>query len=130
MPAGRPSKYSSEYCERAIEYGKAGKSVTWIAAELGIGRETLYRWTEEHPEFRDAINRAQEYAQQWWEDAGQRGMETPGFSAPIWSRSMAARFPKDWRENKGVELSGAVQIESVTKEQRDAAVAAALRADA
>ena len=29
-----------------------------------------------------------------------------GFNASIWSRSMAARFPKDWRENKNVELAG------------------------
>ncbi len=129
MPAGRPSVYTSEFCERVIEYGSAGKSLTWIAAEIGVSRETIYRWMEEIPEFSDAMTEAQLRSQQWWEDAGQRGMEQTGFNAAIWSRSMAARFPKDWRENKGVELSGGVKVETATKEQRDAATAAVLRAD-
>ena len=103
----RPSTYESEFCERVIEYGKQGKSITWMAAELDVTRETIYEWMRVHPEFSDAITRAKQYAQQWWEDAGQNGMTGPGFNASVWSRSMAARFPEDWRENKGVELTGA-----------------------
>lgn len=130
MTVGRPSTYDPSYCEQVVEYGKAGKSVTWIAATIGVTRATVYNWMEEHPEFLDAITRSQEAAQLWWEDAGQSGLREDKFNASIWSRSMAARFPKDWRENKGVELSGGVQIETTTKEQRDASVAAAMRADA
>ena len=104
--AGRPSTYNPEFCERVIEYGKQGKSITWMAAELGVHKDSLYEWMKVHPEFSDAITQAKQYSQQWWEDAGQNGMLAPGFNASVWSRSMAARFPEDWRENKGVELSG------------------------
>lgn len=34
-------------------------------------------------------------------------MQAPGFNAAIWSRSMAARFPNDWRESKEAKIVGA-----------------------
>jgi hypothetical protein len=103
----RPTTYNPEFCDLVIEYGKQGKSITWMAAELDVTRETIYEWMRVHPEFSDAITRSRQHAQRWWEDAGQNGMVGPGFNASVWSRSMAARFPEEWRENKGVELTGA-----------------------
>lgn len=101
MTAGRPSTYDSAYCEQVIEYGKQGKSRAWIAATLGVSRQTLHNWEAEHPEFLDAMDQANLHAQLWWEDAGQDGMISgDAFNASIWSRSMAARFPKEWRESK------------------------------
>jgi hypothetical protein len=115
----RPTEYKQEYCEQVIEYGKQGKSVAWMAAELGVCKQTLHNWAEAHPEFLDAFTRAKLEAQRWWEDAGQNGMVAPGFNASIWSRSMAARFPEDWREQKGVELTGpnggAVQFQEIRR---------------
>lgn len=112
-PGGAPSKYRPEYCERVIEWGKAGKSRAWIAAELGVCKRTLVNWEREQPEFLSAMARAKTLEQQWWEDAGQSGMVLQGFGQSVWSRSMAARFPDDWRErtdnnttlNAGGELS-------------------------
>lgn len=98
MPAGRPTEYRPELCEAVIEWGKLGKSKTWIASEIGVTRETLYAWERTHPEFSDAMARAKVFEQRWWEDAGQDGMRLQGFGQSIWSRSMAARFPKEWRE--------------------------------
>lgn len=103
----RPTEYQQDYCERVIEYGKQGKSLAWMAAELGVSRECIYEWMRVHPEFSDAMTRARLESQRWWEDAGQQGMlMEKGFNASVWSRSMSARFPDDWRESKGVELTG------------------------
>lgn len=103
MPAGRPSTYDPAYCESVLEYGRAGKSRAWIAAELDISRQTLANWEKTHPEFLDAMGRAELLSQQWWEDAGQMGMTAEKFNAPVWSRSMGARFQKDWREKSEVQ---------------------------
>lgn len=113
----RPTEYKQEFCERVIEYGKQGKSVAWMAAELGVSKDSLYEWAKVREEFSDAFTRARLESQRWWEDAGQAGMLTPGFGASVWSRSMAARFPEDWREAKGVELTGknGGPMESVTR---------------
>jgi deferrochelatase/peroxidase EfeB len=106
----RPTEYKQEYCEAVIEAGKQGKSVAWMASEFDVNKDTIYEWAKVHPEFSDALTRARAHSQRWWEDAGQTGMAAPGFGASVWSRSMAARFPEDWRENKGVELSGGVKV--------------------
>lgn len=103
----RPTTYQQEYCEAVLEAGAQGKSIAWMAASLDVNKDTIYEWAKVHPEFSDALTRARAKAQAWWEDQGQTGMVTPGFGASVWSRSMAARFPEDWRENKGVELTGA-----------------------
>ena len=38
----------------------------------------------------------------WWEDAGQDGMVGEKFNGQVWGRSMAARFPDEWREKTAV----------------------------
>lgn len=102
----RPSSYDPAYCEQVIEYGRDGKSLTWIATEIGVVKQTIHNWMKEFPEFLDAMTRAKDLAQRWWEDKGQEGLTSQGFNASVWSRSMAARFPDDWREVKGQEISG------------------------
>lgn len=103
---GRPTDYDPSYCEQVVEWGKLGKSLTWMAAQLEQSKQTLYNWMDANPEFMDAMTRAKVHAQAWWEDKGQDNLLTQGFQNASWSRSMAARFPDEWREVKGTELSG------------------------
>jgi hypothetical protein len=121
----RPTEYKQEYCEAVIEAGKQGKSLAWMASEFDVSRECIYEWMRVHPEFSDAMTRARVHSQRWWEDKGQDGITTPGFNGSVWSRSMSARFPDDWRENKGVELSGGVKVTNATDLSDDALAAIA-----
>ena len=110
-PVGRPSLYDPAYIEQVIELGKLGKSTEAISAILGVGTSTLYRWRNEFEEFRDALDTAKEYELLWWEDIAQTHMienrESDKINASIWSRSMAARFPKKYRESTKTEITGA-----------------------
>lgn len=107
MPAGRPSLYDPDYCNRVVELGNSGASVIEMAVDIGVARSTLETaWPAAHPEFSEALTRAREASQVWWEKKGRDSLTTPGFQAAVWSRSMAARFPDDWRDKKEVELSG------------------------
>jgi len=110
-PVGRPSLYDPAYCEQVIELGKIGKSVEAIGAILGVGTKTLYNWRDENPEFLHALELAKEFELQWWEDIAQMHMienrESDKINASIWSRSMAARFPKKYRERTTTEITGA-----------------------
>lgn len=103
----RPSEYDPAYCDQVIAWGGLGKSVTWMAAELDCSKQTLHNWAAANPEFLDALTRAKTKAQAFWEDMGQNGINAPMFNGSVYAKSMAARFPEDWRENKGVELTGA-----------------------
>ena len=110
-PVGRPSLYDPKYCEEVIALGKIGKSTEAIGAILGVGTKTLYNWRDQNPEFLHALELAKEFELQWWEDIGQTHMienkESDKLNASIWSRSMAARFPKKYRESVKQEITGA-----------------------
>ena len=103
---GRPTKYDPAFCDKVIELGREGKSRAYIAGKLGISRETLNVWAREIPDFSDAMTQAMLLSQIWWEDKGQENLTESIFQASMWSRSMAARFPDDWREVSRQEQSG------------------------
>lgn len=113
---GRPSKYDPAFCERVIELGKQGCSFCEIAADLMIAKSTLVLWTVEHEEFSLSMDLAKQLSQAWWEEKGRKYLiegEVEGqgrINSSLYSRSMAARFPDDWRESNKTELSGSVTI--------------------
>lgn len=111
MPAGRPTHYKPEFCDVAVEMGAQGKSLAQIAAACGVARVTLWAWADNHEEFAKAIARARDLSLAWWEEQAHIGMwESPEgarLNPQLWSRSMAARFPDDYRESKKLEHTGA-----------------------
>lgn len=123
----RPSEYDATFCEQVIDLGKQGKSKAYIAAKLGVARQTLENWAKQHTEFLDALTRAMALSQAWWEDAGQKGMTADKFNSSVWSRSMAARFPEDWRENNRHEHTGRdggpIEYANMTEAEIDARLA-------
>lgn len=134
---GQPTKYKAEYCERVVELAKVGASRVEIAFELDVCRNTLDNWCKQYPEFLRAITRARIAEQAWWERKGRENVTSAVFQAGMWSRSMAARFPKDWREVTRQENTGAdkgpieVNVSGSISEvrRRIASSAARIRAD-
>ena len=130
-PVGRPTLYDPSLCERVIALGKLGKSIEQIACELGFSTRVLFKWRDEHEEFMHAMSDAKEYEQVWWESIAQTHMieekDAAKLNASIWSRSMAARFPKKYRESTKTEITGAdgapllqgIEVSFVTPEKRD-----------
>lgn len=102
---GRPTDYRPEFCEQVIEWGKQGKSKTWMAASLDVCKVTFYNWEQTHPDFMNATTRAMAYSQKWWEDAGQDGMTANMFNSTVWAKNMAARFRDEWTDRQ--EITGA-----------------------
>ena len=110
-PVGRPTLYDPVFCEQVIELGSKGKSIEQIGAILGVGTRTLFSWRDAHEEFQHALELAKELEQAWWEDMCQAYMieekESAKLNTGLWSRSMAARFPKKYREQVKQEITGA-----------------------
>lgn len=99
-PVGRPSKYKPEFCETVIELGKKGKSLAQMAAHFDVARSTIDQWAEDHPQFSEALTRAKTHCQAWWENTGQEGLFLDKFNAPVWKKSMEARFRDDYTERQ------------------------------
>ena len=106
MPAGRPTGYKPEFCERVIELGKEGKSITQIACALDVAKSSIYLWEAEYPEFSDALTKARQHSQAWFENVGQNGLFADKFQSSLWAKQVSCRFPDDYRETTRSELTG------------------------
>jgi transposase-like protein len=110
-PVGRPTLYDPAYCSKVVDLGRIGKSVEQIAAILDVSLRTMYSWRDAHEEFLHALDDAKTYEQAWWEEQASAYMvenkESDRLNATLWSRSMAARFPKKYRESTKQEITGA-----------------------
>lgn len=120
-PVGRPTKYDPAFCDKARELGAMGYSKEMISAELNVGWTTLSLWADNHPDFMAALEEAKTLEMVFFEKlALMHLVERPQgdrLNTGLWSRSMAARFPKKYRENSKMEVvgkdDGPVQIDTV-----------------
>ena len=99
-----------------------------MAANMGVARQTVDNWARDYPEFLDAITVAMVHAQAWWEDLGQNNVISvtgQSLNSGVYTKSMAARFPEDWREKTSTELTGNLRVVSATdlKDDELAAIA-------
>ena len=110
MTAGRPTDYDPAFCDKVVELGALGKSTEQIAGMLGFALRTIYLWRDTYPEFMQALEEAKAKELHWWEDQAQAYMlehkDGAKLNASIRSRSMAARFPKKYRESVKQEITG------------------------
>lgn len=126
MTAGRPTDYRPGYCAQVIDLGKEGKSHAQIAAALDVSRQTMYAWQEKHPEFLDAITRARDLAQAWFEERGQIGLSDKSFNASLWEKQVRARFRKEYGEHVTLAGDPEAPLMSTTDDQIDARLNALL----
>lgn len=104
---GRPTKYQSDFPERALELFKVGASKAEICMRLEIGFDAFQYYQDDHPEFFEAVKKGVHISQGWWEMKGRQatmgGVE--GFNATSFIFNMKNRFRKDWNDRKEVDHS-------------------------
>lgn len=99
---GRPSKYFPELDEWVIWLGNRGYSIKQISAMFGVNQDTLFHWAKENPAFSEALARAREGAQNWWETIGQAALFAERFNTFIWNKIVTSRFRQDYTDRKGL----------------------------
>lgn len=126
MPAGRPTDYTKTIGDEILSLMAEGLSLAAAAAEIGIHRQRVYEWVDKHPEFADTVKLAQAKRQLFLE---RRLLDNNLAGPQITSTIFALKNTnhEDWRDKREVEHSGNMEV--TTKQQRDAAVAAAIAAD-
>lgn len=129
MPAGRPTDYKPEFAEEAAQMCAEGATDQELADFFGVSVRALYRWKNTQPEFRHALKSAKDAADDRVERSlferalgyerdevdirvvGGDIVQTPirkfyppdTTAAIFWLKN---RKPEQWREVKGVELTG------------------------
>ena len=62
MPAGRPTDYDPDILPKLPLLVDSGATDTEVADALGVSVRTVYRWKNEHPEFRQALKLTKDQA--------------------------------------------------------------------
>lgn len=127
---GRPSLYRPEYCDKIVEIMREGLSVNSFAASVGVSRDTVYEWSQVHPEFSVALKKGKAIAAAWYELQQKKLIEQGGVGAQASLIAFGLRNMGmgEWKDKQEVEHTGDVTVH-ISKEQRDAAVRAALEDD-
>ena len=113
MPAGRPSKYDPAYCDTIIAVGEEGGWLSEMAEACDIARSTMDEWAATYPEFSEALTRAKQKAQAWFEREGRMGLKAERFNAPLWSKQMSARHRDEYTERADMTLDAKVAVTGV-----------------
>lgn len=99
--------YKPELCKRVIELGEAGYSVRAMAAEMGINRDTLTRWSKTKPEFAAAMEQSRDLAYLYYFNMGKMAMQddSKSFNTILYKYMTMSTFPKDFRNDHGHETN-------------------------
>jgi transposase len=97
-----PSKFKPEYCQRIVSFMAKGFSLTAFAGEIGVARETIYAWENNHAEFGDAVKRARAARVLYWEKRlikAERAEATPIIFA------LKNACADEWRQTPDISVS-------------------------
>lgn len=57
-------------------------------------------WAAAHPEFYEALTRAKQKAQAWFEEQGRTGLTADKFNSALWAKQMSARHREEYTERR------------------------------
>lgn len=84
-------------------WARDGLTDEQIAENIGINRDTLYRWKKEHPDISDALKKGKEVVDFEVENALFKNAINGDTTAQIfWLKN---RRPDKWRDKQNIELS-------------------------
>ncbi|NJM13328.1 MAG: hypothetical protein HC889_16950 [Synechococcaceae cyanobacterium SM1_2_3] len=105
MPAGRPTEYTSDLCEKVESLMRQGYSKTAAAGAIGVCRQTILNWQEQHPEFLGAVKRGEAARTHKLETDLLQAPDGPNVTSRIFALKNAA--PEEWKDKQSVEHGGA-----------------------
>jgi hypothetical protein len=142
MPAGRPTKYKTEYADQAYKLCLLGATDAEMANFFEVDEATINRWKEAHPEFCESIKNGKikadaEVASSLYKRATGYKIDTVKVFqfqgepvivpvveeiAPDTGAAMAwlkNRRKKEWRDKQDIEIDGKVVVFSGENELED-----------
>lgn len=85
-------KYKPEYRDLVRETIKEGDTINAFCVEVGVCKETVKRWREEHPDFDEAVRSALCHSELWWERLGKNNVGNSDFNTTLYIIQMRNRF--------------------------------------
>lgn len=64
-PWNMNTQYEPSYCAETVNLMSKGMSIYEVARHLGVGTNSMYRWAEMFPEFKQALDDGKDYRRAW-----------------------------------------------------------------
>jgi len=100
--------WPEDWKEVILQMGREGAQHTHIMERFDLARETYYKLINRDTEFRDTVNKAQTYAQNYWlkfmEDSFKSG-DSKSINSNLWSLVMRNKFKEDWSDRKEMDVT-------------------------
>lgn len=100
MAGGRPTTYDPAMCDEVLPFMEQGYSTTALAGHLGVSRQTVYNWMDEHPEFFDAVKQGMAASAIWWENCLRNNASNGDGNATAAIFGLKNRAADDWRDKR------------------------------
>ena len=101
--AGRPTLYKPEYCDMIVAHMAEGASATSFAASVGVCRETITLWMNEHPEFMLSVKKGKAACATWWEKTARGNAVSGAGNATLCIFGLKNMAPDEWREKQEID---------------------------
>lgn len=101
---GPDSKYLPIMCQQIMEVAQEGGHIAAMRAKLGyISKDTFYRWQEEYPEFKEAVEASKLISQVYYEKIGLLGAtgQIKDFNATTYALIMNNKFKDEYSRGTG-----------------------------
>ena len=106
---GRPTKYREEMCEIALHVLGDGGSRAQLAATLEVGKDSLYAWERDYPDFSEAMARGLAMSEAKWESPDWH----PEMHHQRWALNMKNRFGWTDRVESKVQAEGFTLVQNL-----------------
>ncbi len=132
MPAGRPTAYDPKYCDEILEYfsikpyektdGKTEvadlPTFAGFAKTIGVHRDTLNEWTNEHPQFSDAYKKAKEIQEDFLVINGLRSNINTAFGIFVLKNCHNWKEKQPGEEDRKITHDGGVTVTKLDLDDR------------
>jgi hypothetical protein len=120
---GRPSKYDESFPDLLIDHMSKGFSFASFAGVVSVTRDTLYKWVDKHPDFKEAKGIATSRSMLWLEGIMLKHMVHTQRGARVdpnlWKYLMTVRFKEDYTEEVVQHQHQTVTEVTIVEKKRD-----------
>ena len=121
---GRPTKYTPERVERILEAIRKGNTRDTAAKLAGVSATQMYEWMNKHPEFAEAIEKADAEAEGFYVGIIERAAAKSWQAAAWWlERRRAAKYGRLERHEVTGKGGEALQLQVVIGGKKEKAKA-------
>ncbi len=109
MTRSLPTLYREDYCDDVVECLKDGHSLAAFAGKIDVAPKSIYDWMGKHPEFADAVKRAQAKSALWWERRLLDLAQNDQGNAKAVIFGLKNRVSEHWRDGNHRQMSGVTE---------------------